>query len=141
MEQWEKLVGLVKEFYIAFGQQEFLEKEITDERIKLRKISINFNNVQTVDACAVFSCSLLQTITIPSSLTSISTGAFQTCPKMSKYIVEAGNPNYSTDDNGVLFDKDKKILIAYPLGREGNYAIPNTVTTIGYAAFYRSLNI
>ena len=103
--------------------------------------SINFNNVQTVDACAVFSCSLLQTITIPSSLTSISTGAFQTCPKMSKYIVEAGNPNYSTDDNGVLFDKDKKILIAYPLGREGNYAIPNTVTTIGYAAFYRSLNI
>ena len=37
MEQCEKLVGLVKEFYIAFGQQEFLEKEITDERIKLRK--------------------------------------------------------------------------------------------------------
>ena len=37
MEQWEKLVGLVKEFYVAFGQQEFLEKEITDERIKLRK--------------------------------------------------------------------------------------------------------
>lgn len=37
MEQWEKLVGLVKDFYIAFGQQEFLEKEITDERIKLRK--------------------------------------------------------------------------------------------------------
>ena len=26
MEQWNKLVGLVKEFYIAFGQQEFLEK-------------------------------------------------------------------------------------------------------------------
>ena len=37
MEQWEKLVGLVKEFYIAFGQKEFLEKEISDERIKLRK--------------------------------------------------------------------------------------------------------
>ena len=37
MDQWGKLVGLVKEFYIAFGQQEFLEKEITDERIKLRK--------------------------------------------------------------------------------------------------------
>ena len=41
MEQWEKLVGLVKEFYIAFGQQEFLEKEITDERIKLRKKLFN----------------------------------------------------------------------------------------------------
>ena len=37
MEQWEKLVGLVKEFYIAFGQQEFLEKEMTEERMELRK--------------------------------------------------------------------------------------------------------
>ena len=37
MEQWNKLVGLVKEFYIAFGQQEFLEKEMIDERMKLRE--------------------------------------------------------------------------------------------------------
>ena len=37
MEQWNKLVGSVKEFYIAFGQQEFLEKEMTDERMKLRE--------------------------------------------------------------------------------------------------------
>ena len=37
MEQWNKLVGLVKEFYIAFGQQEFLEKEMTEERKKLRE--------------------------------------------------------------------------------------------------------
>ena len=37
MEQWNKLVGLVKEFYIAFGQQEFLGKEMTDERMELRK--------------------------------------------------------------------------------------------------------
>ena len=37
MEQWNKLVGLVKEFYIAFGQQEFLKKEMTDERMELRE--------------------------------------------------------------------------------------------------------
>nr|DAP68801.1 MAG TPA: NTP-PPase-like protein [Caudoviricetes sp.] len=37
MEQWNKLVGLVKDFYIAFGQQEFLENEMTDERMKLRE--------------------------------------------------------------------------------------------------------
>jgi len=37
MERWNKLVGLVKEFYIAFGQQEFLEKEMTEERTELRK--------------------------------------------------------------------------------------------------------
>lgn len=37
MEQWNKLVGMVKEFYIAFGQQEFLEKEMTKERMELRE--------------------------------------------------------------------------------------------------------
>lgn len=37
MDQWIKLVKLVKEFYIAFGQQEFLEKEMTKERMKLRE--------------------------------------------------------------------------------------------------------
>lgn len=37
MEQCNKLVGMVKEFYIAFGQQEFLEKEMTVDRMKLRE--------------------------------------------------------------------------------------------------------
>ncbi len=38
MEQWESLVKLVKEFYIAFGQQEFLENEMTEERKRLREL-------------------------------------------------------------------------------------------------------
>ena len=37
MEKWKEIVGLVKEFYIVFGQQEFLEKEMTEERMKLRE--------------------------------------------------------------------------------------------------------
>jgi hypothetical protein len=41
MEQWNKLVGLVKDFYIAFGQQEFLENKMTNERMELRKKLFN----------------------------------------------------------------------------------------------------
>lgn len=37
MEKWKEIVELVKQFYIAFGQQEFLEKEMTEERMKLRE--------------------------------------------------------------------------------------------------------
>ena len=37
MEKWKEIVELVEQFYIAFGQQEFLEKEMTEERMKLRK--------------------------------------------------------------------------------------------------------
>ena len=37
MEKWKEIVELVKQFYIAFGQQEFLEKEMTKERMKIRE--------------------------------------------------------------------------------------------------------
>ena len=37
MERWNKLAEMVKEFYLAFGQQEFLEKEMTVDRMKLRE--------------------------------------------------------------------------------------------------------
>ena len=37
--------------------------------------------------------------------------------------------------NGVLFNKDKTQLLAYPMAREGEYTLPNTVTQIGKQAF------
>ena len=37
MEKWKEIVELVKQFYIAFGQKEFLEKEMTEERMELRR--------------------------------------------------------------------------------------------------------
>jgi hypothetical protein len=38
-------------------------------------------------------------------------------------------------DNGVLFNKDKTELIAFPNGRKGDYVIPNSVVEIGIQAF------
>ncbi len=47
----------------------------------------------------------------------------------------ASNPNL-TSVNGVLFNKDKTILIRYPEGKDGtSYTIPSTVKTIYYDAF------
>lgn len=37
--------------------------------------------------------------------------------------------------DGVLFSKDGKTLIAYPVQKTGNYTIPNSVTEIGDHAF------
>nr|DAI09260.1 MAG TPA: NTP-PPase-like protein [Caudoviricetes sp.]DAN51658.1 MAG TPA: NTP-PPase-like protein [Caudoviricetes sp.] len=50
MEQWNKLVGMVKEFYIAFGQQEFLEKKITVDRMKLREKMFKEEQTEYEDA-------------------------------------------------------------------------------------------
>lgn len=49
--------------------------------------------------------------------------------------VEEGNPYYC-DIDGILYSKDKKQLIQYPSGRlEKQYAVPQTVDTIGTCAF------
>jgi len=53
--------------------------------------------------------------------------------------VDALNPFYSSVD-GVLFNKSQTMLIACP-GGKGSYAIPNSVTNIGYEAFWNSTSL
>ncbi|KXB70286.1 hypothetical protein HMPREF3180_00080 [Leptotrichia wadei] len=38
MEQWEMMAKMVKEFYLAFKQEEFLNKDMTEEREHLRDL-------------------------------------------------------------------------------------------------------
>lgn len=53
--------------------------------------------------------------------------------------VHPDNPYYCSED-GVLFTKDKKTLVCYPCGKEGeSYTIPEGVTNIGEAAFVNNV--
>lgn len=80
-------------------------------------------------------CDLLQTVTIPSTVTEIEMGAFQCCDTLTEINVAHGNNNF-VDVDGVLFTKDMKTIIQYPLGKtQTSYVVPSTVETIGYKAF------
>ena len=57
-----------------------------------------------------------------------------------EYIVSANNPSFTTVD-GVLFNRDKTKLVSFPQGRSGHFSIPDTVTTIGYKAFYDRIGL
>lgn len=94
-------------------------------------------SVTSIGAQAFFLCSNLTFVTIPNSVTSIEGGAFAACFNLKTINVDADNPNYCSMD-GVLFNKDKTQLIQYPGGKQGAYSIPNSVTSIGNAAFYLS---
>ena len=97
--------------------------------------SIDFNQVETLGDFSIAGCTKLSIINIPKTLTLIGEGVFSSSYSLKKYIVDPDNPNYSSDANGVLFNKDKTKLLTYPTGRNGEYTIPNSVTEIGGQAF------
>ena len=74
---------------------------------------------------------------ISSGVTSIGMGAFFNCPLINSINVASDNAYYSSED-GVLFNKDKTILLACLGSINGTYTIPNSVTSIGGTAFLSS---
>ncbi len=93
------------------------------------------NSVTEIGSSAFRGCTSLTEVTIPNSVTEIGGGAFQYCTGLTKIEVDPNNPNYSSLD-GVLYNKDKTQLIIYPGGKQGSFTIPNSVTSIGFAAFW-----
>jgi hypothetical protein len=76
------------------------------------------------------------------SLTSIGYFAFHYCTSLTSITVDANNNSFSSDINGVLFNKNQSTLIQYPIGNTAtSYTIPVSVTTIGTYAFYKGTSL
>ena len=114
--------------------------------------------VTVIEAGAFQDCSNLENIRIPESVTTICSGVFWGCNKITEINIPSGvttiipsvigknesivninvdenNPKFSSQD-GILFSKDKKRIVAFPPGRKGTYAIPENVEIIGSDAFF-----
>lgn len=70
-------------------------------------------------------------VNIPSSVTNIGESAFWKCSYIN---VDKNNAKYTSID-GILYSKDKAILVRYP-NRKGAFVIPSSVTSIYEKAFY-----
>jgi hypothetical protein len=87
-----------------------------------------------------FSYSSLTSIALPASVTNIAFAAFQTCYNLTNIAVATNNPDYSSVA-GVLFNQNQTLLIQFPEGKAGSYAVPASVTDIGIDAFFESTNL
>lgn len=97
-------------------------------------------NLTTIGNSAFVECKLKK-IRIPASVESIGTYAFRYVP-LEEIVVDEENKHYSSDVNGVLFNKSKTELITYPIGNDSDtYIIPNTVKTIKSGAFSTCSNL
>jgi hypothetical protein len=95
------------------------------------------NNVTTIDRSAFYFCNDLTNVTFGSSVTSIAAPAFESCELLSSLTMDDSNPVYSST-NGILFNKNKTTIVAYPENKAGtSYTIPSSVTAVGSHAFYR----
>lgn len=82
-------------------------------------------------------CTEITSIKVPESIERIELGTFRGCIKLARIDVDSNNLNYSSDENGVLFSKDKKTLISYPPASPITaYSIPESVTGIEPFAFF-----
>ena len=88
---------------------------------------------------AISNCKRLEQINISSRLHTIGTQNFDSCPNLRKFNVVENN-NWYCSKEGVLFSKDEKNLLIYPMGKvDISYVIPEGTLQIGESAFERAI--
>ncbi len=92
-------------------------------------------NLKTIEGSPFYRCYSLKNIVIPQNVESINCNPFFRCISLENIIVDKKNL-YFSDLNGVLFNKEKTILISYPEGKQGiDYIIPETVEKLAVDCF------
>ena len=121
------------------------------------------NGTLTIAECAFEDCDSVAKINTGDTVTNIGANAFYTtgiqsivlgksvkeigaepllCDDLTSISVSSANPNFSSDDSGVLFDKKKTELIQYPVGhKRTEYTVPDGVKVIGDNSFTYALNL
>ncbi|MBO5803244.1 MAG: leucine-rich repeat domain-containing protein, partial [Lentisphaeria bacterium] len=120
---------------------------------KFKKVVIP-EGVETISSSAFYGCTELERVTLPSTLVEIKGAAFRGCPKLKVVTLPASlenlasdafhgttirvapkNPNFYSDERGVLFHKPEKMLVVAPVTLPKRYTIPADITSIEKAAF------
>ena len=90
--------------------------------------------VTAIGASAFSGCALLTTIYIPAGITSVGASAFVGCTALQSFTVDSENTAYSDNDD-VLFNNSKTVLLSYPNAKGAAYSVPDGVSQIGTSAF------
>ncbi len=90
-------------------------------------------SVTTIANNAFYGVGDSKSIDLPKTIRTISNTSFVN-NSLKAFKIDAANTSFSVVD-GVLFDRESKKLISYPIKKGNSYTIPNAVTTIGMDAF------
>lgn len=120
---------------------EIIDENAFEECRYLENITFPNNLIYIYDY-SFHNCKKLKSIHIPMSVDYISATAFLGCSSLVNIEVDELNEKYSNDEFGALYDKNKTVLIQYPIGNErNNFTVPHGVTKISGSAFSFSNNL
>ncbi len=93
------------------------------------------DTVTTIQTNGISGLDVLETITLPASVTTMVGAAINNNYALKQFVVAEENPVYKAVD-GVLFSKDGKTLVCYPIGSLAeSYTVPQGTETIAAYAF------
>ncbi len=115
------------------GYNVFVRSEITSIVIP--------ESIELIDAFAFNICSNLTELNIPASVIYIDEEAIVSCSALERINVAEANPVYKSID-GVVYTKDGKTLVKYPMGKKDEvFSIPAGVMNIERYAFANTVNL
>ena len=99
------------------------------------KVSVMIPEMVTSIGDFAFMNANLSSVSIPSGLIRIGSGAFANCP-ISLFVVDPQNAVFASVD-GALYNKTTKTLVAYPIAAKNRPAVPEGIVVIGDYALYQ----
>ena len=121
---------------VYFGTQTTADNIISTSmfaHLRLRSIILP-ETATAIDRGAFSQSTQLSSIVIGSGLTSFEFQAFEGCINLREFAVSEQNQTFASAD-GVLFNKNRTVMILFPMGKSNTYVVPNNVRTIGQNAF------
>lgn len=102
--------------------------------VRMSNLHIPFNSRLRSIGNFAFAFSGLRAIDLPQNLSIVNGSVFYGATSMVKINVNKNNAYFLSDD-GVLFNKTKSNIVAYPAGKSGVYELPEITETINEYAF------
>jgi hypothetical protein len=133
----------------SIGDNAFEGKDLTSVMLPSGVTSIGYNafyncrslasitlpsGVTDIGGFAFNMCTSLTTVSIPASVARMGDNPFVSCVSLTAISVSPDSAAFGSRD-GLLYTKDGTALISYPAGRQGGFAIPTGVTSVGNSAF------
>ena len=112
-----------------------------ETELKIPAYSPSGDTVTKIEDSAFANCTSLLTVTIPATVKSIGTGVFRGCSSLVAINVDTENTVYCSV-GGVLFSKDKTVLVCFPTNRPGShYLLSTDVKAVAAYAFEGAINL